>query len=250
MSEWGPPMDKQKQIWDAIWSGDVSYEWDSLSGLIFNVIGKEAKDINGLNILEAGSGTGRISMRLAQRGANVTLVDYSLKALENSEKAFKERGVEANFLHSDIRMLNILSDSFDITWNAGVLEHFEEEEQVAIVQEMARITKPGGKVVILTPSADCLPYRVGKSYAEEYGTWPYGKEELTTTLENVMRESGIIFKEEYNVGFLNSLDFLDFIPDAGAIKEFMTSWYNTLSAEDKKRFPGYLLVSVGELSKD
>ena len=67
-------MDKQKQIWDAIWSGDVSYEWDSLSGLIFNVIEKEAKDINGLNILEAGSGTGRISMRLAQRGANVTLL--------------------------------------------------------------------------------------------------------------------------------------------------------------------------------
>lgn len=68
---------------------------------------------------------------------------------------------------SDIRNIQAPDHKYDLTWNAGVLEHFTFDEKVDILNEMVRITKPGGIILILTPYSKCLPYRVGKAFAEK-----------------------------------------------------------------------------------
>lgn len=156
------PDERQKKIWDQLWSREVSYHWDSLSQTIYDKIMEVTGGIEGKRILEAGSGTGKISLRLAAEHAEVTLVDYSENALYNSRSAFYSAKVPGTFVLSDIREMRLPDQHFDLTWNAGVLEHFEEEERIAILREMKRVTKPGGTMLILTPFAECLPYRAGK----------------------------------------------------------------------------------------
>lgn len=239
-------VDQQKEVWDKLWSHKVSYRWDSLSQVIYDTILKWVNPIQNLNILEAGSGTGKISLRLAIEGAQVTLVDYSEKALENSREAFGHESSQGTFILSDIRNIQAPDDKYDLTWNAGVLEHFTFDEKVSIMEEMARITKPGGIILILTPYSKCLPYRVGKAFAEKQGAWMYGVEDPVTTLAQEFERSGISLLDETDIGFINSLDFLDFIPQSDIIKQSITQWYQELSIEEQSLFPGYLLVSVGK----
>ncbi|UQZ87443.1 biotin biosynthesis protein BioC [Paenibacillus konkukensis] len=239
--------DQQKKVWDGIWSGNVSYSWDPLSQSIYETMRELAGDFRDKDILEAGSGSGKISLRLAGEGARVTLVDYSEKALANSRAAFRSAGCEGSFVLSDIRCMEVSGQSNDLTWNAGVLEHFTSDEKVAILREMARVTRPGGMVVTLTPYAKCLPYRAGKAYGERQGTWMYGIEEPVLTVEDEFRRSGIEWIGETNIGFLNSLDFLDYIPEAQPVKQAIRQWYETLPAEEQRLFPGYLLVSAGKV---
>ncbi|MEC0329491.1 methyltransferase domain-containing protein [Paenibacillus macerans] len=197
-----------------------------------------------VQIAEAGSGTGKVSLKLAEEGANVTLIDLSEQALRNSRQAFFERHVPATFLQADIRNTGLPDVRFDLTWNAGVLEHFEEDEQVAMLREMARITKPGGTILVMTPNARCLPYVVGKAIAEKEGTWMYGKEHPVTSLRTVAERSGLVFLEEKHTGFLDSLAFLDFIHESEPVKTAFRSWYESLHSSQKDNFPGYLLVTI------
>ncbi|MFB4329251.1 methyltransferase domain-containing protein [Paenibacillus sp. CR_12] len=239
------PDERQKKIWDQLWSREISYHWDSLSQTIYDKIMEVTGGIEGKRILEAGSGTSKISLRLAAEHAEVTLVDYSENALYNSRSAFYSAKVPGTFVLSDIREMRLPDQHFDLTWNAGVLEHFEEEERIAILREMKRVTKPGGTMLILTPFAECLPYRAGKEAAEQLGTWMYGIEHPASTLRNQFERCGITLIEESSIGFLDSLDFLDFIRDSQTVKHWLTMWYHRLPEYEKRNVPGYLLVSVG-----
>ncbi|OPA73071.1 hypothetical protein BVG16_30875 [Paenibacillus selenitireducens] len=69
-------------------------------------------------------------------GAHVTLVDYSEKALENSRLAFQQANCDGTFVLSDIRRLQAPNNQYDLTWNAGVIEHFTFDEKVTILKEM------------------------------------------------------------------------------------------------------------------
>ncbi|MDR6881951.1 methyltransferase domain-containing protein [Bacillus sp. 3255] len=241
---------QQKEVWDQLWSGNVSYEWDSLSQIIFEAIVERVEGgVKGKSFIETGSGTGKISLRFAKEGADVTLVDYSEKALNNSREAFRNIDATGSFVQSDVRNMDVSDGDFDITWNAGVLEHFPFNEKVKILKEMARVTKPGGIVLVFVPNAKCLPYRVGKAFSESNGTWMYGAEEPVMTLKKEFDESGITLLEETDIGFMNSLDFLDFIPDAQPMKKWIGDWFEGLSVKEKSLFPGYLLLSVGRVDE-
>lgn len=235
----------QQHVWERLWSQPVSYEWDSVSETVYQQLTALSGGLNGLHIAEAGSGTGKISLRLAREGAQVTLIDYSQHALVNSKAAFQREGLSADYLLADIREIPLPDHSVDLTWNAGVLEHFSHEEQVRIVQEMIRITKPGGLLVILTPSAASLPYRLGKFAAEQSGKWMYGQETPVSTMEQVFHDAGLTLQNESRIGFLDSLAFLDFIAGTGPLKQFARQWYLTLGEAEQQELPGYLLCSVG-----
>jgi predicted SAM-dependent methyltransferase len=67
-------------------------------------------------------------------------------------------------------------DSFDLTFNAGVLEHFTFEERQKALREMSRVTKPGGCVLVAIPNHFSKPYRYGYDYLHSKGKWPYPEE--------------------------------------------------------------------------
>jgi len=237
-------MDRQKSIWDEIWSKGVQYSWDDLSEQIYRCLLEECGNFTGKTIIEAGSGTGRISLRLAVEGGEVILVDYSEGALNNSKKFFLDNKQSAQFLLADIMKMPLNKEIADLTWNAGVLEHFSFSEQVQALEEMKRVTKKEGMVITLNPNAACLPYRTGKYIAEQNGSWPYGIEVPVGTLVSAATKAGLKLLREYSIGFINALDFLNFVPGGQYVRQAMIDFYRHLSEEEKEKFPGYLLVSV------
>ncbi|TYP76345.1 class I SAM-dependent methyltransferase [Paenibacillus methanolicus] len=239
----------QTQVWDKIWSAEPSYHWDALSLAIYDALRKVSGDLKGKRVLEAGSGSGKISLCLAMDGADAVLADYSEAALGQSSLAFRRKGRTATFLREDIRQLSLADDEVDVCWNAGVLEHYEQEERTRIVAEMARVTRPGGRVVAFVPNARCLPYRLGKAYAEQTGAWAYGVEIPLASLREEFEAAGLEEIEESELAFETGLDFLDFLPERETLKTVIRQWAQGLEVEERALFPGYLIVASGKVKE-
>lgn len=112
----------------------------------------------GGRVLEVGCGTAYGTHRLGEMGYNAYAMDYSPQAAR-----FWDRNM-ANFAVADGFNLPFKSDSFDLVWNAGVMEHFSDAQPM--LKEMIRVCKPGGIVCIIVPYLfDILAHM--KVYGEE-----------------------------------------------------------------------------------
>ena len=237
-------------VWSEYWKSKLDSPpepWDSLSQIVLSTLLRERP---GPAILEAGCGTGRISLRLARSGAQVTCLDATEEALELARAAFGE--VPATFLKASIFEIPEMEPQ-DLIWSSGVLEHFHPEEQrTAIAQFVARL-KPTGKVVLLNPYAGSLLYRAAKAYLEWRKKWPYGREIPVKTMAGCL-PPGAVLEREYTVSFLPF--FLNAYKFAPALQPFCAAaqkmLFGLLGDERVARLDawlsrllgGYLCVSV------
>ena len=94
-------------------------------------------------ILEVGCGTAYCSQQLSRVASGSYALDYSEKAkifwVDNS----------VNYLIADGLSIPFMSNTFDVVWNAGVLEHFSNPRDM--LKEMIRVCKPGGFVCVFVP---------------------------------------------------------------------------------------------------
>ena len=79
-------------------------------------------DWQGLKVLELGSGRGGLSLHLARLGADVTLVDFSVSALEQARQVFALEGftpklIEADLTHPDVG----LPEKYDLIVDSHLL---------------------------------------------------------------------------------------------------------------------------------
>ncbi|MCL6557896.1 MAG: class I SAM-dependent methyltransferase [Firmicutes bacterium] len=98
----------------------------------------------GEQILDAGCGTGILALELASRGLRVTGVDLSEKMLALARE--KIYGHKVGFLRADICALPFSDGYFDAVICFTVLEFVGEPESA--LQELWRVLKPGGRLVI------------------------------------------------------------------------------------------------------
>jgi ubiquinone/menaquinone biosynthesis C-methylase UbiE len=93
-------------------------------------------------ILDAGGGTGRITLPLAKMGYSVTLCDISPKMLNVARQKLLREGVsdKVEIFECDVRKLRFADESFDfvLCWD-GTSE---------AVKELIRVTKNGGRISI------------------------------------------------------------------------------------------------------
>lgn len=137
-------------------------------------------DPSALAFCEVGCGSGMASAALQRMGARTTLVDIAPGALAFARGYFCEHGLQGQFCQSDGLELGLRSDSFDVVWNGGVIEHFDDSGKVLLMKEMWRIVKPGGLVLIKAPNAMDLGFALGKWIDQRRGRWPYGYEDDLT----------------------------------------------------------------------
>ncbi|MGE5404943.1 MAG: class I SAM-dependent methyltransferase [Candidatus Saccharibacteria bacterium] len=240
---------EQRELWNRLWEERQHEDWDPVSQQIYETIINECGNLYGKNVLETGSGSGRISLRLAESGANVIMVDFSEEAIRQSQASFQKRFQAGRFFVADMMKLSLEDNSVDLAWNAGVLEHYSEEEQIQALAELSRVTCNGGKIISINPYGSCLPYRLGKFYAEQAGTWPYGIENPVYSLQPVCRQAGLKLIKEYSIAPWEALNFLDFIPGSETLKALISAFCNSIGADELKALPGYLLVSVIDVEK-
>lgn len=104
----------------------------------------------GMRILDAGSGTGNLSIALKQRGAAVTSCDVSESALARH----REKDAEAELLRASLEeALPLESASYDAVCCASVLFALPKDGCVSAVREFARVLRPGGQLIATVPSS-------------------------------------------------------------------------------------------------
>lgn len=116
--------------------------------LVLGFNGKGFSVYSDKKVLEAGCGTGRESIYMASRGADLTAIDVTDKSIsvakEHSEKFnFKYK---IKFNKASVLELPFENNSFDIVLSSGVIHH-TEKPQIAF-QQLVRVLKPGGYLIL------------------------------------------------------------------------------------------------------
>ena len=128
-------------------SGDMS--WD-LGGPtpIFNDWIQFKTDSLSICILGAGNGCDAINF--AEKGHNVTAVDFAESAIDNMHTSAQNKGVQINLIHSDIfDLCKLFNHTFDIVLEYTCFCAIDPVRRMDYVRMTNKILKPDGKLVAL-----------------------------------------------------------------------------------------------------
>ena len=120
-----------------------SYEVNKRINLVFKKILN--KNLNNKLFLDAGCGIGLFSAIAEKRGAKVTSLDVGKSLMKQVAKKSQSKRVVGL-----VTKLPFNDHSFDIVLATEVLEHTADPAKG--FEELARVAKPGGKVIITVPN--------------------------------------------------------------------------------------------------
>jgi SAM-dependent methyltransferase len=138
------------------------YAWRIESAAVLRALGP----VSGRRIVDVGCGTGRLAALLAGQDADVIGID-----LETAMLAVAAPRLAGRLVRADAMALPLRAASVDAAVTVATLEFTPDPARV--LAEMARITRPGGRLVaaVLNPTSlwgwtghvrDRSPYRAGR----------------------------------------------------------------------------------------
>ncbi len=134
----------------------------------------------GKKVLDVGCGGGLLSEGMAERGAQVTGIDLSEKALGVARLHLLESGHSVDYRHISAESLAAeMPGSFDMVTCLEMLEHVPDP--ASTVAACARLVKPGGQVFLSTLNRNPKSYLlavIGAEYLLQMlpkGTHDYAK---------------------------------------------------------------------------
>lgn len=184
-------------------------------------------------IIEIGCETGVASLILSDKFQK-TLLDLNPMAIELCKRAFSELRKKADFIVADMFDMPIDNGSFDVIFNAGVIEHFSFNERIGILKEYSRILKSGGNMYIAFPNHFSLPYRVSYLIYNLFLKWPYPMEyKILNLKKEISMVDGLQFEERIVLSKETLFSWLSFSKLFKNMFVFLDKFLN---------FEGYLTV--------
>lgn len=169
----------------------------------------------GQTVLELGAGTGFNTLLCSKMfGVESFLLDFSEGSAELVKILRKRLNVNCHFILGDCRHLPFHLGSFDIVWSSGVNEHFLGRDRQEVFDEMSRVCKPCGYVLVTVPNALNPFYVMRKKILELKQSWPFGFEKPYTQreLRRRIENGGLEFLRFDGFGFLRSVaDFVQLL---------------------------------------
>lgn len=99
-------------------------------------------------VLDVGTGTGHTAMALSRSARTVIGADLTERMVESSTSLAEERGlVNVQFVVSDVVRMPFPSAYFDLVTCRLAAHHFADPD--GAVAEVARVLKPGGRIILV-----------------------------------------------------------------------------------------------------
>ena len=93
--------------------------------------------------IDLGSGTASNCIYLAQKGFDVTGVDFAPAAIEKGRSLARQAGVSVNFIVDDLTNLKHLAGTFDLLVDYGTLDDISPKQRDLYLRNMLPLTHPG-----------------------------------------------------------------------------------------------------------
>jgi ubiquinone/menaquinone biosynthesis C-methylase UbiE len=119
--------------------------WDRILDLVVGGRGT-------LDALDAGCGTGFLSLELAGRGHRVTGIDFAPAMLAEAKKKAAAQSLAIRFEEADAEQLPFPAASFDLVMSRHVLWTLPHPEMA--IDEWIRVLRPGGRLVSMDSQFD------------------------------------------------------------------------------------------------
>ncbi len=203
---------KVQASWDRIWTDrrylfrPVSLKNDTISVLLARAL-KTIEKSSGI-FLDVGSGPGSRTIPLVGKLGKfrLMLLDNSPKALFEGARYASAKKVKAYFVKGDAFRIPFDSNSIACTFSNGLNEHFDGRDRQELFNEMARVTRRGGVVVIIVPNKLNPFHSLNKMVREKKGSWIYGPQYDFTPSELIrcMEKAGLRHIEEFGAGAFTS----------------------------------------------
>lgn len=168
--------------WNQLWTGDDYYVYhdipidtDGISQLLLNALSGAQP---GQTMLEVGAGPGTRSIPIAKElNLNLSLVDLLESAHNLARKRAARYRITCECITADALDMPVGDETYDYTCSIGLNEHFFGDEREKIFSEMYRVTKSGGRTIVIVPN------KFGSIRLEQYikeftGTWTFGPTDL------------------------------------------------------------------------
>ena len=165
--------------------------WDRILDLV-------APHGRALEALDAGCGTGFLSLELARRGHRVTGVDFAPAMIALAAKKAAAEGVAVRFEQADAENLPLPAAGFDLAISRHVLWTLPHPE--AAIDEWLRVLRPGGRLAIIDGArydeASAPPQRenarTSTEYAQISGQLPFYGGRPREEIERVLKAHGLV----------------------------------------------------------
>jgi SAM-dependent methyltransferase len=114
-------------------------------------------DLDGQLLLAGGGDLPEIHVTVARKFSHTTCVDISKVAIDIARNKLENKG---EFIVGSILEIPKPDASFDAVYCAHVIYHIDKDQQEKAVRELIRVTKPGGRIVVIYSNPDSLPKRI------------------------------------------------------------------------------------------
>lgn len=148
----------------------------------------------GARVLDVATGTGAQARALAKQAGEVVGIDLSEAMLRIARR--KIRLPNVTFLRADAADLPFDDASFDVSCISFALHEMPRSVRERVVQEMVRVTKPGGSVVVVdyalprSVAARWLVYHAIKLYERDHYA-----DFVRSDLQALLRHAGVDVEE-------------------------------------------------------
>jgi SAM-dependent methyltransferase len=144
-----PALKEQPEPYSLQWFLDIENQRHSRQGRWIPKLMEFAKH-SGEVLLGLGHGLGTDWAQYARQGAAVVVCSSSASQLELVRRNFEVRGLPGQFIHTVPNRLPMDSASIDVACLSSL--HMGIDNAPAVVEEVYRVLKPGGKVLAVTPA--------------------------------------------------------------------------------------------------
>ena len=167
-----------------------------INPLRLNYIDQVSGGLSGKHVVDVGCGGGILSESMAARGANVTGIDLSDKALKVAKLHLLESGHQVDYRKITVESLATEHPQhFDVVTCMEMIEHVPDP--ASVIKSCAQLVKPGGWVFFSTINRNPKAYLfaiIGAEYILQLlprGTHEYAKFIKPSELGHMARDAGL-----------------------------------------------------------